>query len=127
MEYLTRDPIDLEGWHRQTVHATDGASVEFLGIVRGDDQGRPVEYLEYEAYEPMAEQTIAALIEGAKKKWSLHRVYVCHRLGRVNAGEVSVAIGVQTPHREEAFEACRFLIDTIKKEVPIWKTEKLLV
>ena len=124
MEYLTRDPIDIEEWHRRAVDELDGASVEFLGIVRGEDEGHPVAFLDYEAYVPMAEQKIAVLVAEAKGKWALRRVYVQHRIGRVNAGKVSVIVGVQAPHREEAFEACRFLIDAIKKEVPIWKSEK---
>ena len=127
MEYLTQDPINLDEWHRQAVDARDGASVEFLGMVRGRDNGQEVPFLEYEAYVPMAEQKIAALIEEAQKKWPLHKVYIRHRIGRVAVGEMGVMIGVQAPHREEAFEACRFLIDSIKKDVPIWKSERPIV
>ena len=127
MEYLAQAPINLDEWHRQTVDTHDGASVEFLGIVRGRDNGHGVPFLEYEAYVPMAQRSIAVLVEEVQRKWSLRRVYVRHRIGRVAAGEVSVIVGVQAPHRDEAFEACRFLIDAIKKEVPIWKTEKSLV
>ena len=121
MEYLTQDPISLDEWHRQTIDARDGASVEFLGMVRGDEEGHKVQYLDYEAYIPMAEQVITALIEEAKRRWPLHKIFVRHRIGRVAVGEVSVIVGVQSPHREEAFEACRFLIDSIKKDVPVWK------
>ena len=123
MNYLTEHPIDSGEWHRRNADLRDGACVEFLGIVRGDEEGREIPYLDYEAYEAMAERKIAELIEQAQKKWSLHRVYLRHRIGRVAVGEVSVIIRVQAPHRDEAFEACRFLIDAIKKDAPIWKKE----
>ena len=122
MAYLTHEPIGVGEWHRLAVDKQDGASVEFLGIVRGEEDGRPISHLEYEAYEPMAERLIAQLIEEANLRWPLHQVSIRHRVGRVGVGEIAVLIGVQAPHREEAFEACRFLIDAIKQDVPIWKT-----
>lgn len=121
MGYLTKNPIDIEEWHRQASDPRDGASVEFLGVVRGEEAGRKIPFLEYEAHVPMAEKVIAALVEEAKGRWLLHQIYVRHRIGRVEAGAVSVMIGVQAPHREKAFEACRFLIDRIKEDAPIWK------
>ena len=123
MNYLTEHPIDPGEWHRRKADLRDGASVEFLGIVRGDEEGREIPYLDYEAYEAMAERKIAELIEEAQRRWPSHGIYIRHRIGRVAAGEVSVVIGVQSPHRDEAFEACRFLIDAIKKDLPIWKKE----
>ena len=122
MAYLTYEPIGVGEWHRLAVGEQDGASVEFLGIVRGEEDGQPISHLDYEAYEPMAERVIAQLIERATTQWSLHQVCVRHRLGRVAAGEIAVLVGVQAPHRDQAFEACRFLIDAIKQDVPIWKT-----
>jgi molybdopterin synthase catalytic subunit len=122
MGYLTHDPIDVSAWHRQTVDARDGASVEFLGLVRGAEDDQPIAALNYEAYAPMAEQMIGKLIEEAKARWGLHQVFVRHRVGTVGVGEIAVLIGVAAPHREQAFEACRFLIDAIKRDVPIWKT-----
>lgn len=121
MEYLTREKIDVGEWHREAVDARDGASVEFLGIVRKEEASKEIAYIEYEVYEPMAERLIADLIGQAKARWPLHRVVVRHRVGKVSVGETAVLIGVCAPHREEAFEACRFLIDEIKKDVPIWK------
>ena len=121
MAYLTRGPIDVDAWRRVAVETRDGASVEFLGIVRGHDEGRAIEALDYEAYEPMAERVIAQLVAHAQQRWPLHQVHVRHRVGRVPVGEAAVLVGVQAPHREEAFEACRFLIDAIKQEAPIWK------
>ena len=122
MDYLTHDLIDRVAWHRQTVDASDGASVEFLGLVRGTEGDQPIAALDYEAYEPMAEQMIGGLIEEAKARWGLREVFVRHRVGTVGVGEIAVLIGVAAPHREQAFEACRFLIDAIKRDVPIWKT-----
>lgn len=121
MTYVVREPIDVDEWHRSAVHPADGASVEFLGIVRGQEDGYPIEGLDYEAYEPMAERKIGQLVEEATRRWPLHAVHVRHRIGRVAVGGVAVVIGVQAPHRDEAFAACQFLIDAIKRDVPIWK------
>ena len=121
MAYLTRGPINVDAWRRVVVETRDGASVEFLGIVRGHEAGRAIDALDYEAYAPMAERVIARLVDQAQQRWPLHRVCVRHRVGRVPVGEAAVLVGVQAPHREEAFEACRFLIDAIKQEAPIWK------
>ncbi len=123
MKYLTRDTIGVRDRHRKRADLRDGASVEFLGIVRGRENGKKIFHLDYEAYPPMAERVMDRLVEEAGEKWPLHRVFLRHRIGRVSAGEVSVAIRVDAPHREEAFEACRFLIDAVKKDVPIWKRE----
>jgi molybdopterin synthase catalytic subunit len=121
MSYLTREPIDVTEWRRGAADGRAGASVEFLGIVRGEEEAHPIAGLDYEAYEPMAERLIGQLIERAKQRWPLLDVTVVHRLGRVAVGEAAVFIGVRAPHREEAFEACRFLIDELKRDVPIWK------
>ena len=121
MPYVTRDPIEIAEWHVCAIDPRDGASVEFAGIVRGTEDGIPIASLDYEAYEPMAERLIAQCIEEAKTRWALHQVYIRHRVGRVAVGDVAVLIGVHAPHREDAFEACRFLIEAIKRNVPIWK------
>lgn len=120
--YLTHAPIDLAPERPEAADARDGAAVEFVGRVRGDDDGTPVTHLVYEAYLPMAEGQVAQLIAQAQQRWPLHRVVVRHRVGRVPAGEAAVLIRVQAPHRQEAFAACQFLIDAIKAAVPIWKT-----
>ena len=121
MAHLTRDPITLDEWHGAAVDRRDGASVEFLGIVRGEESDRPISHLDYEAYEPMAERVMERLVQQARAQWPLHAVCVRHRVGQVAVGEVAVLIGVRAPHRDEAFEACRFLIKAIKRDVPIWK------
>ncbi|MBI4343299.1 MAG: molybdenum cofactor biosynthesis protein MoaE [Candidatus Omnitrophica bacterium] len=122
MVFLTHQPIDASTWHHDAADERDGASVEFIGIVRREEDGRPLSALDYEAYEPMAERVISRLVEQAQQRWPLHAVCVRHRVGRVAVGEVAVLIGVRAPHRHEAFEACRFLIEAIKRDVPIWKT-----
>jgi molybdopterin synthase catalytic subunit len=121
MRYVTHDPIDVTEWHRLAIDQRDGAAVEFLGLVRGEEQGQPIQSLWYEAYEPMAERVIERVVKQVREQWPLHTVCVRHRVGRVAVGEVALLIGVRSPHRDEAFEACRFLIDAIKRDVPIWK------
>ena len=121
MAYLTRASIDVSAWRRAAVDARDGASVEFLGLVRGHEWSRTIDAIDYECYAPMAERVIAQLVEHAQQRWPLHRVYVRHRVGRVPVGEAAVLVGVQAPHRHDAFAACQFLIDAIKCEVPLWK------
>lgn len=121
MPFLTEQPIDAAHVDDGTAELQDGASVEFLGIVRSREQGRPIAHLTYEAYAPMAEQLIGRLIDEAKARWPLHQVQVRHRVGRVPAGEVAVLVRVRAAHRDEAFEACRFVIDALKRDAPIWK------
>ena len=101
----------------------DGAVVLFDGIVRNNTRGRQTLYLVYEAYEAMALEQMRGLVEEAKKKFAVRDVVLVHRLGRLEIGETSVLIAVASAHRGVAFDACRWLIDTLKKTVPIWKKE----
>jgi molybdopterin synthase catalytic subunit len=103
-------------------HST-GAVVLFLGRVRNQDKGRQVTQMNYEAYPEMALQKMTEIENEAKKRWPVKKMIMVHRTGRLQLGEVSVAIAVACPHRKEAFEACRFAIDTLKETVPIWKKE----
>ncbi|MDI3316717.1 MAG: molybdenum cofactor biosynthesis protein MoaE [Bacillota bacterium] len=100
-----------------------GAVVLFLGTVRDRSDGQEVVALDYEAYEPMARQELAGLVERALRRWPESRVALAHRLGRLKVGEPSVVIAVASPHRAEAYEESRFLIEEIKSVVPIWKRE----
>lgn len=119
---LTREPID-ESQVRQEVYAPEcGAVVSFAGVVRNHSRGRQVEYLCYEAYENMALKQMQNIAQEAAKRWDA-RVAMVHRLGRLEVGETSLVIAVTTPHRQQAFEACRWCIDTLKEQVPIWKKE----
>jgi len=95
----------------------------FIGTTRDNEKGKNVLYLEYEAYQPMAEQMMRQIAVDMAAKWDIKKIAMLHRAGRVDIGEASVIIGVSSPHRKEAFEACRYGIDTLKKTVPIWKKE----
>jgi len=101
----------------------DGAVVVFDGIVRNESGGRETLYLEYEAYESMALKKMRAIGEQTRKQFSVHRIAIVHRLGRLDIGETSVLIAVSSAHRAAAFDACHFAIDTLKHTVPIWKKE----
>lgn len=120
---LTLNPIDVGATIREVATPESGGIDLFVGTTRNRSAGKAVTHLEYEAYEPMAVIEMERLVAEARKRWSLHRVAIVHRLGRVPVGEASVVIGVSSAHRHDAFEACRYLIDTLKKEVPIWKRE----
>jgi molybdopterin synthase catalytic subunit len=106
-------------------HSDAGAVVTFLGTTRAETRGdaRRLLALDYEAYREMAEAQMRSLAEEARRKWSIVRVAMIHRVGRVEIGQPSVLIAVCTPHRAEAFEACRFLIEGLKKSAAIWKKE----
>ena len=104
-------------------HPEDGASILFEGIVRNHSRGRRTLFLEYEAYEPMALKELESLIAEAIRRFQIRDAAVIHRLGRLEIGETSVLIVVTSAHRAAAFEACRWIIDTLKKTVPIWKKE----
>ncbi len=118
---LGQEPIDAHAL--QAVSPGDGALCLFLGVVRNENAGKPVRYLEYEAYEEMALPLLEEIAAQARKKWKVTEVHVLHRLGRMEIGETSVAVAVTAPHRGDAFEACRYVIDTLKASVPIWKRE----
>jgi molybdopterin synthase catalytic subunit len=102
----------------------DGAVCVFDGIVRDNTRGRKTLYLDYEAYREMALSQMSALAEEAVAKFGVRDVAVVHRLGRLQVGESSVLVAVASAHRGAAFDACRWLIDTLKKTVPIWKKEQ---
>ncbi len=100
-----------------------GSVLLFNGTVRDNDDGKPVEYLYYEAYEEMAVKEIKKLISAAFNKYNILKVCVIHRTGKMDAGEISISIGVSSPHREDSYIASKFLIDNIKETVPVWKKE----
>ncbi|MBP7868150.1 MAG: molybdenum cofactor biosynthesis protein MoaE [Acidobacteria bacterium] len=120
---FTREPIDEGPLLSFLGDPGSGARVTFTGTVRDTSRGRRVTRLEYEAYEEMALPALRTLLEEAAGRWGLRRAAVVHRLGPAAPGETSVWIGVASPHRAAAFEACRHLIDAIKAAVPIWKKE----
>jgi len=101
----------------------DGAIVIFDGVVRNNSRGRPTLYLDYEAYESMALEKLRELAREARQRFPIRNLAIVHRLGRIEIGESSVLIAVFSAHRAAAFDACRWLIDTLKRTVPIWKKE----
>ncbi len=121
MVQITRSKIDVNAILEAVTTAESGGIDIFVGTTRNHSNGRQVRLLTYEAYEPMALRIMAALEQEAEAVWPLHRVVVVHRVGDVPIGEASVVTAVSAAHRAEAFEACRFLIDRLKRDVPIWK------
>jgi molybdopterin synthase catalytic subunit len=118
---LTREPIDLAALQGAT--SGDGALCLFVGLVRDHNRGRTVVRLEYEAYEEMALPLMEEIASEVRRRWPVTDVHIVHRLGSLDVGEPSVAVAVSSPHRDEAFTACRHAIDTLKATVPIWKKE----
>lgn len=123
MQHLTCQSISAHELRLQEKFADCGSIVTFEGAVRNNHAGKSVTTLIYEAYEAMADKEITRLQVELKKRWPMAQVAVKHRLGKLEIGDVAVAIVVWTPHRKEGFEACRFMIDEIKKRVPIFKKE----
>ena len=120
---ITRDRIQTEAIIEKIKRGEDGAVVTFEGIVRNNTRERRTEFLDYEAYEPMALTQMNALAEKVLNNFRVRELVIVHRLGRLEIGETSVLIVVSSAHRGTAFDACRFAIDTLKRTVPIWKKE----
>ena len=120
---LVREPVRPQELLESLKAPEDGALVVFDGFVRNNFKGGKTLYLEYEAYEPMAYAKMRSIGAEIREKFSIHRVAMVHRLGRLEIGETSVWIAVSAAHRGAAFDACRYAIDTLKRAVPIWKKE----
>jgi molybdopterin synthase catalytic subunit len=123
MHRLTREPIDYTALTESVRSDQAGAVVLFLGTVREMTADRRTVALDYDAYPEMAIAKLAELESEARRRWPVVEVGIVHRLGHLDLGEISVAVAVSSPHRQDAFEAGRFLIDTLKVTVPIWKKE----
>jgi len=124
MTYLTDAPIDAAALIRRVMRPSDGAYVLFEGVVRNHHEGRAVESIFYDAYRPMAEKEMETIVREVAAQRPEVAVAVVHRLGHLVVGDSSIAIVAASPHRAEAFEACRMVIDRIKEKVPIWKKER---
>ena len=120
---IQQEAIQADEFLSKLKHGADGAVVVFDGIVRNNSRGRRTLFLDYEAYETMALDQMRNLAADAKQRFGVREVILIHRLGRLQVGETSVWIGVASAHRAQAFDACRWIIDTLKKTVPIWKKE----
>jgi molybdopterin synthase catalytic subunit len=120
---ITEKSIDIQKVIDTASSLGAGAVNVFIGTVRNTAHGKNVVWLEYEAYESMAVAEIRKIIDTASKRWPLQGWAVSHRIGTLRPGEVAVAIAVSSPHRKDSFEACQFIIDTLKEKAPIWKKE----
>ena len=116
-------PIASDALYEEVLKDYNGAVVTFCGVVRDHSGETTTDFLVYDAYKKMAEKKMSEIGDQAKEKWNIEDVAILHRIGRLEIGEISVLIAVASPHRAEAFDACRFIIDKLKESVPIWKKE----
>ncbi|MBI4339469.1 MAG: molybdenum cofactor biosynthesis protein MoaE [Chloroflexi bacterium] len=123
MIYLTQKPLDTEALTATVGNPGNGSVITFLGVTRDQTEGRQVLWLEYEAYPTMAEKMLGRVAEEVRERWGIERLSIAHRTGRLEIGEVSLAVAVGSPHRAEGFAACAYVVDRIKENVPIWKKE----
>ena len=120
---VTTDPIDPAQLLGGALSPADGAALLFWGVVRRENDGRAVSQLEYSAYAPMAEREMLRIADEARERFGTGAIHVVHRVGRLDIGEASVAIAVASPHRGQAYEASRYVIEQLKQRVPVWKRE----
>jgi molybdopterin synthase catalytic subunit len=119
---ITTEPIDEASQLRQRTMSTSmGAVVNFLGVVRGDEEGKTISAIEYEAFEKMVHHQFTLLFDELEKRWPIESVRLIHRVGVVKVNEPSLWVEIIAPHRGEAFAACAWLINEMKRVVPIWK------
>src|SRR5881396_3235824 len=123
MSYLTRSPISLDALLAEVASPACGGTCVFLGTVRSGPEERGVTAIEYSAYEEMVEGELGRIVAEVGERWSGARVALRHRLGVIAAGEASIVIVAAAPHRAQAFEACRYVIEEVKRRVPVWKKE----
>ena len=123
MVSIVKEKISIENVLESVQDPAAGGIDLFIGVTRNHSGGKEVRSLEYQAYEPMALKLMNAIEEEIRRQWLVKKVSLVHRIGPVAVGEASVVIAVSSVHRKEAFEACRYAIDTLKKNVPIWKKE----
>lgn len=120
---ITSDPLDLSGILHFVLHESCGAAEIFIGTVRNQSEGRPVTGIHYHGYPEMGEKILERIVRYLLERWQVRAVAVKHRIGMLHLTEASVIIAVSSPHRAEAFEACRYVIEEIKKELPVWKQQ----
>lgn len=120
---ITEKPIDVQKVVDTASSLGAGAVNVFIGTVRNNANGKNVVWLEYEAYETMAVAEIRKIIDDASHRWPLMGWAISHRIGTLKPGEVAVAVAVSTPHRKDSFEACQYIMDSVKEKAPIWKKE----
>ena len=124
MRYVTREAIDVEALIEETARADRGGTVVFLGTVRRGPEDGPVEAIEYSAYEEMAEAECGRIVAEAGDRWPGFGIAIRHRLGEVATGTASIAVVAAAPHRAEAFDAGRWVVEEAKRRLPVWKRER---
>jgi len=123
MQHITHNPIDIPSLFQKAHSPNTGAVVLFSGEIRSSNKNKEVLWLEFEAYESMAESTIAAILEEAREKWPLNNAVCVHRIGKLDISECAVVVITGSAHRDAAYKANRFIIDEVKRKAPIWKCE----
>ncbi len=124
---ISAEPIDeVQLMRLRKAENNAGAIVQFLGVVRGTEEGRSIRGLEYEAFQAMAEHQFQQLFDAVERRWTLLSIRLVHRIGFVAAGQTSLWVEIEAAHRGEAFAACQYLIDDMKRLVPIWKKPVLV-
>jgi molybdopterin synthase catalytic subunit len=124
--WITRDVISADSVLALVGGSSDGAIDVFVGVVRDHNEGSAVSGMHYDAYVEMAEATLRAIVSEAAGMDGVGKVAAVHRIGELQVGDVSVAIAASAPHRAEAFAACRYVIEEIKKRLPVWKQERYI-
>ena len=120
---LIKEPLNVTSFINACYDDSCGAVTTFIGTVRNSNKGKEVLYLDFEAFEPMALKELNTIAQTVVERWNVQKIAIAHRLGKVTIGEEAVVIAVSTPHRRASFESCEYVIDTLKKTVPIWKKE----
>ena len=120
---ITSEPLNPQEVTDLVRKGSNGAVITFLGTTRDLFEGRSVLYLEYEAYQPMAENMLRQIAEEVRERWGIKDMAIAHRVGKLEIGEISLVVALASPHRKEAFEASQYAMDRIKTIVPIWKKE----
>ena len=123
MIHIGPEPLNPQEVTDLVRKSSNGAVVTFLGTTRDLFEGRDVQYLEYEAYRPMAENMLQQIVDEVRERWAIEDMSIAHRVGRVDIGEISLVVAIGSPHRKEALEASAYALDRIKAMVPIWKKE----
>jgi molybdopterin synthase catalytic subunit len=123
MYKITQEKLSIDDLYKIVLKDSHGAVATFAGVVRDHSGDKRTDYLEYEAYTDMAEKKMAEIGGEVGEKWGIDDMAILHRVGRLEIGEISVLIAVASPHRVEAFAACKYAIDRLKETVPIWKKE----
>ena len=123
MIHITSEPLNPEHITNTVKKNSNGAVLTFLGTTRGFSEGRNVLYLEYEAYQPMAQNMLLQIKSEVTAKWDIEDIAIAHRIGHLDIGDISLVVAIGSPHRKEALEASEYAINRIKQIVPIWKKE----